>query len=77
MAVPRKWVAVNAHATNPLAQGVADGLYVGVAGNVALRFDDADADVTIAAPSGGYILGKVSHVRATVTTATGLFALYN
>jgi hypothetical protein len=76
MAVPRKWVAVNAHATNPLTHGVADGLYVGVAGDVVVRFDDADADTTIAAPAGGYILGKVLAVRATGTTATGVFALY-
>lgn len=76
MAVPRKWVAVNAHATDPLTQGVADGLYAGVAGDVACRFDDAAADTTITVPAGGYILGKVSHVRATGTTATGVYALY-
>lgn len=75
MATVRKWVAVNAHASDPLTQGTADGLYVGGAGNVVFRPDDAAADVTVAAVAGGYILGRVSHVRAT-TTATGVFALY-
>ncbi len=75
MALPSKWVAVNAHATDPLTHGTASSIYVGGAGNVVCRFDDADADVTVPAVAGGYVLGFVTHVRAT-STATGMFALY-
>lgn len=76
MAIPKKWVAVNAHATNALTDGIADAIYCGTAGNVVCKTDDHATDVTIAVVAGGYILGRVSHVRATGTTATGLFALY-
>ncbi len=76
MAVPKKWIAVNAHATDPLSNGTADAVYVGGAGNVVCRFDDAGTDTTIPAVAGGYVLGRVTHVRAT-STATSMFALYN
>jgi hypothetical protein len=75
MPIPRKWVAVNAHATDPLTNGVANGLYVGVAGTVTVRFDDAAADTAIPAVAGGYIWGKVLAVRS-LGTATDVFALY-
>ena len=72
----RKWVAVNAHASNALSEGPCDAIYAGGAGNIVCRFDDDDADVTIPVVAGGYVLGRVGWVRATGTTATGLFALY-
>jgi hypothetical protein len=75
--IPKKWVAVNAHATNPLTDGQCDAIYVGVAGNVVVKFANHATDATIAAVAGGYILGRISHVRATGTTATGLFAVYS
>lgn len=77
MAVPKKWVAVTGHASNALPDGIADGLYANVAGDIAIRFDDAAADTTVTVPAGGYVLGRVAYVRATGTTATGIFALYN
>ena len=76
MSIPRKWVAVNAHATNALTDGTADAIYCGTAGNVVVKFDDHATDATIAVVAGGYILGRITHVRATGTTATGLFAVY-
>lgn len=75
MATPRKWVAVNAHASNPLTDGVANGVYCGGAGNLVCKFKDHVTDCTIPVIAGGYVLGMVTHVRAT-STATGMFAIY-
>jgi hypothetical protein len=69
----RKWVAVNAHASNPLTEGPADAIYCGVAGSVVCKFDDHGTDVTIPAVAGGYILGRISHVRS---GPASMFALY-
>jgi hypothetical protein len=61
MATAKKGVAVTPHATNPLTAGIADSLYVGGA--------------TYTMVAGGYLLARVSHVRAT-STATLIMALY-
>lgn len=73
--IPKKWVAVNAHASNPLTDGVADGIYCGGAGNLVCKTQNHATDVTVPMIAGGYFLGRVSHVRAT-STATGMFAVY-
>jgi hypothetical protein len=75
MAVPKKWVAVNAHATDALTDGVCNTIYCGGAGNVVAKTKGHATDVTIPAIAGGYLLGQFTHVRAT-STATGMFALY-
>lgn len=68
--------AVTPHDTNPLAN-TSKGLFVGGAGNIACRFADDSADVTITGVVAGSILPiRVSHVRDTNTTATNILALY-
>ena len=74
MATPKKWVAVTGHATNALPEGTCDGIYCGGAGNLVCKFANHATDATIHVVAGGYILGRISHVR--VSTATGIFALY-
>jgi hypothetical protein len=76
MATARKSVAVTPHDTNALTQGPADALFVGTGGDVVYRSDDAAADTTQTVPDGGHILCRVSHVRNTGTTATGIVAYY-
>lgn len=50
-------------------------LYVGVAGSVTLRSQDASEDVVFEnVPAGGYIYARASHVRATGTTAASIVA---
>ena len=75
MAVPRKWVAVTPADGTTLP--TMDALYVGGAGNVAFQTHDSATTVTVPAVAGGYILGQITKVLSTGTTATGLFALYN
>lgn len=75
MSTARKAVAVTPHATNPLPDGPASALHVGVAGTVVCKPYDAASDVTFTVPAGGYVLCQVTHVRAT-STATGIVALY-
>ncbi len=75
MATARKAIGVTPHATDPLPHGTATSLYVGGAGTVVCKTDDGDANVTFTAPVGGYILVRVTHVRA-ASTATGIVALY-
>ncbi len=72
----RNAAAVTPHDTNELAN-VTKALYVGGAGNIACRLVDDAADVTLTAVPVGTILPiRVSHVRATSTTATNIVALY-
>lgn len=75
MSIPKKAVAVNAHATDALTDGIADAIYCGGAGNLVCKTDDGATDVTVPVIAGGYFIARVSHVRAT-STATGMFALY-
>ena len=50
-------------------------LWVGTAGNLAVRMADSQRTVTLAVPV-GVIPFQVDQVRATGTTASGIFALY-
>jgi hypothetical protein len=75
MATAKKGVAVTPHATNPLTAGIADSLYVGGAGTLVVRHPGESADATYTMVAGGYLLARVSHVRAT-STATLIMALY-
>lgn len=64
--------AVVPHDTDPIL-AVSKYLYIGTAGNVTLRTKDADSDVVFEnVPAGGYIYARVSHVRATGTTAASI-----
>ncbi len=67
--------AVTPHDTTPLAV-VPKALYIGGAGNVALRGVNSSADVTfVGLTAGSILMVRASHVRATLTTATGIIAL--
>lgn len=48
-----------------------DGIYVGVAGNVACVCNGNSVTLTLAA-GGPYFVGQITQVKATGTTATGL-----
>lgn len=66
--------AVTPHATSPITP--TRGIMVNSAGNIACRFADADADVTIAVAASVYYPFVLTHVRVTGTTATGIHAFY-
>jgi len=67
---------VTPHDTNALAN-VSKALYIGGAGNIAVRLVDDASDVTFAGLSAGSILPvRASHVRLTGTTATSIVALF-
>ena len=67
--------AVTPHDTNALAE-YSRGLYVGGAGNITCRLvDDTNDTVFTAVPSGAILPIRVSHVRATGTTATSIVAM--
>ena len=68
--------AVTPHDTNPLGN-VSKALFVGGAGNIALRLVDDSSDVTFTGVTAGSILPvRASHIRATSTTATNIVNLY-
>ncbi len=72
----RNWVAVTTSdsADNVGTGNVAIGLYVTGAG--AVSWIDVDGNtITASVPANFYINGSVSRVKATGTTATGIFAL--
>jgi hypothetical protein len=55
---------------------VPKGLYIGGGGDIACRLVDDAADVTFASiPAGTVLPIRVSHVRATGTSATNIVAL--
>lgn len=54
---------------------VTKGLMIGMAGDIVLRALDSDSDVTISAVAGQLLPIRVSHVRATGTTADRLVGL--
>jgi hypothetical protein len=68
-------VAVTPHATNALAE-VPQALYVGVGGDLTVRMLGGTADIVVKAAANGYHPLRVTHVRATGTTATDILALY-
>lgn len=62
------------HDTDPLPV-VPKAIYVGTGGDVVLRGIGSSTDVTFKnVPSGGEIMVRASHVRATGTTASDLVA---
>ena len=66
-------VAVTPHDTNALAF-TTRAIYVGVAGDVVCRPADSSSDITIKnAPIGWHPI-RVTHIRATNTTATNILA---
>jgi hypothetical protein len=72
----RNWVSVTPSnsADNVGTGNVAIGLYVTVAGNVS--FIDADGNTaTVTVPANFILTCSVARVKATGTTATGIFAL--
>lgn len=79
-------VAVTASDSVDLPNGVCDAIYATVAGNVSLDLPNvalADGTVTsrtaivIAMAANSILYVRASRVRATSTTATGIFALYH
>lgn len=67
--------SVTPHATNDLPDGPCRCLWINVAGNLTfIPADDADA-VTLTVPAGRFDF-PVKAVRASGTTATGIFACY-
>ena len=72
----RRAAAVTPHDTEPLTE-VPKALYVGGAGDVAMRGVDGAADqIWRSVPPGTILPFRPSHVRATGTTATHILALY-
>jgi hypothetical protein len=72
----RNWLSVTPAdgADNVGTNNVAIGLYVTVAGGV--TYTDIDgADVTVTVPANFLLTCSVTRVKATGTTATGIFAL--
>jgi hypothetical protein len=56
---------------------ITDGIMVNVAGNVAMRLEEGNADVTLALLAGVVYRFRVKYVRSTSTTATGITGLYS
>ena len=67
-------VAITPHDTNEITP--TRGLLVNVAGDVACRFTDSSADVTLTLLAGVYYPFSVRAVRSTSTTATGIVGFY-
>lgn len=67
--------AITPHDTNALSEPIR-GLYVGVAGDVTVRMLRGSTDVLFKAVPAGTILPiRVTHIRATGTTATTMLGL--
>jgi hypothetical protein len=71
-------VAVTPHDTNPVIAtgGAFSGVYVGGAGNVAVKTVGGQSVTFTAPPVGTFLWVRGTHVLATGTTATNLVALY-
>jgi hypothetical protein len=71
----RNAVAVTTHDTNPLTS-IPTALWVGGAGNIAMRLMDDSADVIFTGvPAGTTLYVRPRYIRATSTTATAILAL--
>lgn len=66
--------AITPHASNEIEP--TRGIMVNVAGNVACRFEDDSADVTLTLAAGVVYPFAIRAVRVTGTTATDIFGLY-
>lgn len=73
----RNWVAVtpNDSADNVGTGNVAIGLYVSVGGTISWVDYDGVTTGPVTVPNNFYINGAIARVRATGTTATGIYAL--
>lgn len=60
-----------------LPLGVCAGLLVNGTGDISLIAEDDTDPVTITTVAAGYLLVRARRVRATDTTATPIYALYN
>lgn len=69
MAPARNAFAITPHATTALAE-VPKGIHCNVAGDIACRFVDDSADVTLTLVAGAVYPYRLSHVRVAGTTAT-------
>jgi hypothetical protein len=70
-------VAVTAHVSDPVSSlGASAAIMVNVAGDIACRFESASSDVTLTLLAGVVYPFRISHIRATGTTATGITAFY-
>ena len=67
----RRCFAITPHASNE--NTVTRGFMVNVAGNVAVRFVDDTADVTLTLQAGVVYPFRIKYVRVAGTTATGIF----
>lgn len=72
----RRAVAVTPHDSNALSD-IPKALYVGTAGNIAMRGVDGTSDQSWKnVPAGTVLPFRAQYVRATGTTAADLLALY-
>jgi hypothetical protein len=72
----RKLLAVTPHDTNDQAISGCRGLWIGVAGNVAIIAKDDTAAVTLTGVPIGLLPVQAKRVMATNTTATTIVALF-
>jgi hypothetical protein len=68
--------AVTADDSNDLPNGPCDAIYVTGAGNVAINLPDAGTAVLTTLGAGQLTRCSAQRIKATSTTATGIFALY-
>jgi hypothetical protein len=74
---PRRMIAVTPNDGTDVTLTATKGLWVGGAGNVAVKGAGDSVAVTLAAvPAGTYLPGSFSRVMATNTTATLIIAFY-
>jgi hypothetical protein len=71
----RSALALTPHDTNALTPG-ARGIYVGTSGDIAMRTPDDSVDVVFKSVPVGIFPVRPAYVRATLTTASNLIALY-
>ena len=69
-------VAVTPHDTTPLATGICRALYIGVTGDVEVVMADGGTAVVFKAVPVGILPVRAQIVKATLTTATNILALY-
>jgi hypothetical protein len=68
-------LTITPHNTNVLAK-MCKGLYVGVAGNVAVRMADGTLPIFVGVPAGAILPIQFDKVLVTGTTATTMIGLY-
>jgi hypothetical protein len=68
--------AVTPDDANDLANGPCDAIYVTGAGNVAINLPDAGTAVLTSIGAAQFVECKAQRIKATSTTATGIYALY-